>query len=187
MDYFAKRENVEQYKRMLADYDNSWMMQQVRRALPQGSSLLELGMGTGVDLLSLAEDYHVLGSDHSPLFVEDFRAQHADIDVCVLDAVDFSLEQRFDCIFSNKVLQHLSPAQAKASLCCQQKHLAPGGMVLMSLWRGPHRTEFMDTLRFVYYEVHDLLRIVPDGLHIEQVCLYTEMETDDSMLVRLRA
>ena len=58
----------------------------------------------------------------------------------------------YDCIYSNKVLYHLSVTDFKKSLQIQAEHLNENGIVFMMMGYGTHREEFYeDNLRFVYY------------------------------------
>lgn len=90
MDFFLKQENIEQYKLMIKDYDPSFMMQKIDQYLQEGMSILELGMGTGLELKHLSVKYQVCGSDQSPLFVKEFISKNPSIKAIILDAVDFN-------------------------------------------------------------------------------------------------
>ncbi len=187
MGYFDIRENVDGYNKMVEGFDNSFIVGEVEKVLPKNSSLLELGMGPGLDLISLSNSYNVLGSDSSKLFVEDF-CKKRDIKAIVLDAVSVEVEGKFDCIFSNKVLQHLSVEDFVISLENQYKHLNRNGIVFMTLWRGEPREEFEQDgqLRFVYYDLEYLKNIIPNVFDLHQVKYYQEFEKDDSMIVILK-
>ncbi len=188
MDYFQHRENVDLYTNMMAEYDNQFIIKEVCKVLAHGSSLLELGMGTGVDLISLSEYYRVTGSDYSQLFIADFKKK-SDLDVLVLDAVTLETENRFDCIYSNKVLQHLKTDDFVKSLLNQYMHLNPNGIIFATLWAGKHREEFEfdGQLRFVYYDEDTLEKLVPSELEIEKILYYAEFEQNDSFVMILRA
>ena len=186
MEFYRRQENVDMYRAMVRSYDPAPMIAMVRGVLPEGSTLLELGMGTGADLLELAKHYAVTGSDSSPIFLEDFRKAHPEIHVRELNAADFALEQKFDCIYSNKVLHHLSAAEFPKSLQLQSEHLQPRGIVFMTLWAGEYREEWYDDMRAQYHMESDVECLVPAGLTVETMKRYTEMEHDDSLLVILR-
>ncbi len=187
MDYFSNRKNVDLYSSMMEGYDNRFIIEEIQKKLPIGSTLLELGMGTGADLISLSEIYKVMGSDNSPLFVSDFKKK-SKLNVCVLDAVTVDIDQKFDCIFSNKVLQHLSKDDFSLSLKQQSKHLNENGILFFTLWHGKPREEFEfnGELRFVYYDEPSLQSLIPNELTIENIVHYAEFENNDSMLVVLR-
>ncbi len=187
MDYFKNRKNVDLYTEMMADYDNNFVISEVSKILPKGSRLLELGMGTGVDLISLSSEYDVIGSDSSHLFVKDFKKK-SDIEVMVLDAVDINISRYFDCIYSNKVLQHLSKEDFIKSLNSQSRHLSTNGIIYATLWTGEYREEFEfdGQLRFVYYDETTLKNLIPNELQLEQLIYYSEFETNDSLIMILR-
>lgn len=187
MNFYHKPENVQQYRSMMADYDNSTVLHMVREVLPFGSSLLELGMGTGLDLLDLSQNYQVIGSDFSPVFVSDFRREHPEIPVYELNAVDFSLNKKFDCIYSNKVLYHLSAVDFQKSLQIQAEHLSENGIIFLTLWLREFREKvYEEDLRFTYYTEKDIENLLPKNLQIEKMTRYAEMEADDSIAVILR-
>ncbi len=187
MDYFSERKNVDLYSSMMEGYDSSFIVGEVAKRLPKGATLLELGMGTGADLIALSEKYEVIGSDTSPLFVSDFKLK-SDIEVQTLDAVTVEIDKKFDCIFSNKVLQHLSKDAFVTSLKNQSKHLNENGMLFFTLWHGTPREEFEleGALRFVYYDKATLESLVPKELDVENITYYAEFEKNDSMIVILR-
>lgn len=56
----------------------------------------------------------------------------------------------------------------------------------MTLWYGSHREKFYEGLRFVYYTEQEIRKLIPDGLKIEAIERYTEIEQDDSLLVILK-
>ncbi len=187
MDYFKNRKNVDLYTEMMDGYDNNFVINELSKVLPKSSSLLELGMGTGVDLISLSSDYDVLGSDNSHLFIEDFKKK-SDIKAMVLDAVDININRNFDCIYSNKVLPHLAKEDFIKSLNSQSKHLSTKGIIFATLWAGEYREEFEfdGQLRFVYYDESTLKYIIPHELHLEQLIYYSEFEANDSLIMILR-
>ena len=186
MDYFKNRKNVDLYMSMMAEYDNNFIISEVSKLLPKDSSILELGMGTGADLISLSSKYNVIGSDSSNLFVEDFKKK-SNIEVMVLDAVDINISRNFDCIYSNKVLQHLSKDDFIKSLNSQSEHLSTNGIIFATLWAGEYREEFEfdGQLRFIYYDEATIKSLIPSELQLEQLIYYSEFETNDSLIMIL--
>ncbi len=186
MDYFKNRKNVDLYTDMVVGSDNSFVISELKKVLPAGSEILEIGMGTGADTIALSEDYSVIGSDSSEFFIEDFKKK-SDIEVMLLDAVDFDINRTFDCIYSNKVLQHLAKSDFVKSLKRQCRHLTHDGMIFATLWAGEHREEYeLDgQIRFVYYDEFTLRQLLPDELRIAQIIYYSEFEPDDSLILIL--
>lgn len=183
-----KKENVEQYMEMVDSYEPTFIMSNLSKYLEKGSSLLELGMGPGKDLIILSRDYKVVGSDNSNIFINKFKEKNTGIETMVVDAVEMNLDRKFDCIYSNKVLQHLNKHDFIKSLENHKKYLNTNGIVFMTLWRGEHKEELMfdGELRFTYYLEKDVKEIVEKGYEILSLEAYTECDEDDSLLVVLQ-
>lgn len=102
--------------------------------LPVGSSLLELGSGAGEDISFLSSHFRVTASDISAPLVEQLRIRNDVDSVLLLDAITFIAEKTFNCIFSNKLLQHLTDDEIARSLARQHEALSPGGIIAHTLW-----------------------------------------------------
>jgi len=185
MAYYDDPKNVEQYIQMAEGYDGKLLIAVLRQHLPNGETVLELGMGAGKDLLLLAEHYTVTGSDHSRAFLDRFRKLHPDINVLELNAVTLQTERQFDAIYSNKVLYHLTADQLRESLQRQAQILKPGGIALHSFWHGDG-SEDMHGLHFAYYTEASLRQYIGDEYSILTMQRYTEMHEDDSLYVILK-
>ncbi len=188
MHYFMDKKNVEQYIEMTKDYEPMAIVEKLRLYLPEGKSLLELGMGPGRELPLLAKSYQVVGSDYSSIFVDAFKAKHTDIEVMVLDAMTMQTTRKFDCVYSNKVLSHLSINDFHASLQRQAAVLNEEGILFMTLWRGDdHETYVEDMgLRFTYFSEETIRRFAIGHFEVLACEVFTEMEVDDSLLVVLK-
>lgn len=185
MGYYDKQQNVDHYIRMAMGCDGKLLIDVLRRYLPEGSTVLELGMGPGADLLILNEYYEVTGSDSSALFVERFRQQFPLIDVKLLDAITMDTDERYDGIYSNKVLYHLTRDELLASLERQAHALNAGGIALHSFWIGDEESD-QQGLHFAYYSEDKLKGFIGSDYEILDSQRYTEAETDDSFYVVLR-
>ena len=185
MGYFDDMKNVRDYINMADGYDGKELIEVVKKYLKKGSSILELGMGPGKDLGMLAENYNVIGSDLSQVFIDLYRKEHPDADLMVLDAVKMDTHRRFDCIYSNKVLHHLSREDLKKSFKNQYYVLNKGGLLFHTFWRGDHE-EMMQGLRFVYYDPIKILEDVVDDFTLVEMSSYTEMEDNDSFYLVLK-
>ena len=93
MGYWHDEEKVEQYVGATEGYDGRALVEVLQRHLPEGASVLELGMGPGKDLAILAETYPVTGSDVSGAFVDRYLAAHPGADVMVLDAATIETDR----------------------------------------------------------------------------------------------
>ncbi len=186
MGFYETESGIEAYIEMAKGYDGALLIEGLAEYLPAGSSVLELGMGPGVDLDILAQRYEATGSDSSRLFLDRYRERHPGADLLLLDARTLETERRFDCIYSNKVLHHLSAEELHESLVAQDGLLRPEGIAMHSFWRGDKETEWMEGLRFVYHTETTLAAAVSDtGFSVKAMERYSEMETDDSILVVL--
>lgn len=182
MGYFDDKAHVAEYIKMVEGYDGTWVVDQLRSYLKEQSTVLELGMGPGTDLDLLQQYFRVTGSDSSPVFVNRYKTMHPTADVVVLDATQLRVDRRFDCIYSNKVLIHLTKDECKRSLSLQKKVLNPGGIVFHTFWVGD-KTEDFDGLLFVYYTREQLQLLFEKEFTILDMKVYKEFKKDDSIIV----
>ena len=185
MGFYDDEENVEAYVQMEEGYDGRELVAALRQHLPPGSTVLELGMGPGKDLALLAEEFTATGSDRSEIFLRRYRRHHPGTDVLLLDAVTLDTEQRFDAIYSNKVLHHLSVDELQKSLLRQAARLNANGLLFHSFWYG-EGTEENHGLQFTYHTEASLTAVV--GSEFEKVaCVrYKEIDEGDSLYLLLR-
>ena len=88
----------------------------------------------------------------------------------------------FDCIYSNKVLHHLTIEQLKKSLLRQKEVLSRNGLVMHSFWRGDGVEEHHG-LKFIYQTEDSIRTIFSESFDFINVISYTEMDDDDSLYV----
>lgn len=184
MAYFDDPRNVQNYITMAAGYDGRELVTALGKYFPDGAEVLELGMGPGVDLDLLSQQYQVTGSDTSRVFLDRYRKNHPGADLLLLDAETIETSRRFAGLYSNKVLHHLSSEQLQASFLRQQAVLLPEGIALHSFWLGDGE-EFMDGLRFRCYSEDYLHALVEHNFTILESTRYEEFEADDSLYLIL--
>ena len=73
MAYYGNEDNVRQYFEMAEGLDGAILIEVLKEHLPQGSTVLELGMGPGKDLDLLRKTYTATGSDSSEVFLGLYR------------------------------------------------------------------------------------------------------------------
>ena len=185
MGYYDSEENVQQYIAMADGYDGRDLVAKLGEYVPVGSTVLELGMGPGKDLALLGEHFQVTGSDASAVFVERYRAAFPAADVLLLDAVTLETDRRFDAIYSNKVLYHLSRQELAQSFQRQAEVLNANGILLHSFWLGEGEEDFSG-LRSVYYTEESLREVIGEEYEVIEFGSYLEMEPDDSCYVVLK-
>lgn len=170
---------------MAEGYDGQHLVEVLRKILPEGSSVLELDMGPGVDLLTLSKTYQVTGSDNSTVFLERFRRLQPTADLVQLDAAVLDIDRSFDCIYSNKVLHHLTRQELKISFRRQAKILRDMGLLMHSFWFGD-KEETYEGLRFVYYTEQSIQDVIGREYEMIEIRRYTEIDPDDSFYTLLR-
>ena len=185
MGYFDSKENVEQYIKMCEGYDGSAIVEALTRFVPDGATVLEIGMGPGTDLALLETRFRATGSDSSAVFVDRYRELQPDADVLVLDAVTLDIDRQFDAVFSNKVLQHLTLDDARRSLAAQHRILAPGGIAFHTLWYGETLEEHHG-LRFQQYTRESFEALLEGRFDLIDSGRYAEDAEGDSLRVVLR-
>ena len=185
MGFFDTEKGVEQYIKMAEGYDGEELIKILQEYLPENSTVLELGIGPGKDMDILKKSYVVTGSDNSQIFLDKYKEKHQGADLLLLDAVTIQTDRKFDCIYSNKVLHHLTKENLVKSLQRQKELLNPNGIAFHSFWKGS-KTEEMEGLLFTYYEINDLKKMAESDFEILVLEIYTEMEKDDSIYAVLR-
>lgn len=185
-NYYESAENVDSYIDRAKGFDGAALIEHLNTLLPDGATVLELGMGPGVDLDLLAKHYQVTGSDLSNEFLNRYKDIHPEADLLQLDAVHLYTDRQFDCIYSNKVLHHLNLTELEKSLLHQTLRLNKGGMVCHTFWKGSDEDE-MEGMFFKYHEKEALVDIFEMNYELIHCEEYTEMEENDSILVIARA
>jgi ubiquinone/menaquinone biosynthesis C-methylase UbiE len=100
-----------------------------REIIPPGSSVLEVGCGTGT-LLARLFPRRGVGIDFSPRMVEIAAAKYPDLRFLVADAEDFDPGETFDYVIVPDVIEHLiDPGAMFRSVhrCCR-----PGSRVIVT-------------------------------------------------------
>ncbi|MEZ5345280.1 MAG: class I SAM-dependent methyltransferase [Pyrinomonadaceae bacterium] len=183
--FFDIEQNVRNYIESREGLDGRSLIEILKLYLKAGSTLLELGMGPGKDLEILCNTYIATGSDNSAIFTEIYKEKHPDADILILDAVTLRSERKFDCIYSNKVLHHLSRNDLALSITRQHQMLNNNGLLFHTFWKGNNETEFMD-LRFVHYSISELRKMTDHLFEVVEAGSYGEMNLGDSIYLILR-
>lgn len=184
-DYYENAANVENYSKFTPAHDGALLVDMLSAWLPEGATVLELGMGPGKDFKLLSERYKVTGSDFSNAFLERYRAQDSAADLLQLDARTLETDRRFDGIFSNKVLIHLTPSELAESFVRQYEVLNDAGIVLHSFWYGEGEEQFGElTLR--RHNEHDLRALLKGRFDILAIERHAKMKDGDSICVVAR-
>ena len=125
MGFFDTEKGIEQYIKMAEGYDGAELIKILQKFLRADSTVLELGMGPGKDMDILEKSYVVTGSDNSQVFLDKYKEKHQDADLLLLDAVTLKTGRKFDCVYSNKVLHHLTKEDLRKSIQRQKRYAKP--------------------------------------------------------------
>ena len=79
-------------------------------SIPEGSSVLELGCGTG-DLLAAVKPGRGLGVDFSPKMIDRAIQKHADLEFICQDVENLAVDEKFDYIIISDLLTSLLDVQ----------------------------------------------------------------------------
>jgi cyclopropane fatty-acyl-phospholipid synthase-like methyltransferase len=180
-NYYNTKESVEEYIKLAQGIDGRRLIEKLNYFLPPGSLLLEMGSGPGTDFQLLKKEYTVVGSDYSTEFLKRLIRKYKQDEFLNLDATTLETDRKFDGIYSNKVLQHLTDEALKKSITKQAEILNPNGIICHSFWKGEGAEEFNGLL--VNYQTKESLGIL-FGNCFEILLLeeYKEFEAGDSLL-----
>lgn len=185
MTFYDSLDNVEKYVKMCAGYIPDELIKILKSHLKPNLTLLEIGMGPGFDLTALAETYRVTGSDFSEHFIDIYQKKYPEADLLQLDAVTLNTSKQFDCLYSNKVLMHLSSEDLEKSAKRQSNILKKDGLIFHTFWKGTGE-EVMKDLFTQYYLEESLLDIFSPYFNLIDIQSYKEFEEDDSILLIMK-
>jgi cyclopropane fatty-acyl-phospholipid synthase-like methyltransferase len=176
---------MDEYEKMCNDYDGTELYKILSNHLKENSTLLELGCGPGNDIFYLKKHYSVTGSDLSDEFLKRCRKKFEDLPFIKLDAISINTNETFNCIFSNKVLHHLTLEELEKSLKRQQKVIKSNGIFAHTFWIGDK--EFtMEGMLFVYHNREKLLNLISQYFTMLERYDYKEFEDGDSIFIVAR-
>jgi trans-aconitate methyltransferase len=182
MGFFDIEKNCDQYEKMAADYDGTELIEILDKFTNMNDHILELGMGPGKDFDIIRKKYRVTGSDSSEVFVNRYLKRDPDAEVQILDAVTLNTSTKFDVIYSNKVLHHLTRDDFRSSMKRQVEVVKSGGRLFHTFWYGDKVESYSDLL-FNYYNEETLTEFIPEKLKVIRSEIYQEDSPADSMLV----
>lgn len=180
--YYNTKESVEEYIKMAEDVDGGQLIKKLNSFLPSNSLLLEIGSGPGTDFQILKKDYQVVGSDYSIEFLNRLMHNYIKDEFLNLDAVTLSTDKKFDGIYSNKVLQHLTDEALRKSILRQADLLNLNGIICHSFWKG-EGDELFKGLLVNYQTDESLAFLFQDKFEILLLEEYKEFEGGDSLLL----
>lgn len=137
------------YDRQAASYDagrarvlfeRAWL-ERFAHGLPSGGRVLDLGCGAGEPIARwlIENGFRVIGIDLSAAMLAIARRRWPKGDWRQADMRRLDLGERFDGILGWDSFFHLTPDDQRATIPVLARHLAPGGVLLLTV--GPDRAE----------------------------------------------
>ena len=101
---------------------------------PEGSSVIDLGCGTGILTNALSErGYNVIGIDASDDMLAQARANFPAISFIHADAADFMVNAPVNAVFSNAVLHWIDRDNQPKMMKCVHEALKTGGQFVFEM------------------------------------------------------
>jgi SAM-dependent methyltransferase len=115
---------------------------------PDASNLLDLGCGTGLHAINLAENgYHIIGVDQSQDMIDIAHERLNTLPRSISNLLNFnigdirtySINQSFDVVISlfHVISYQVTNSDINKSFNTVSKHLKPGGIFIFDCWYGP--------------------------------------------------
>jgi cyclopropane fatty-acyl-phospholipid synthase-like methyltransferase len=180
-----KTNENKEYRNTSTGNDSKALISILKKYLPEKSSLLLIGVGSGKDFSLLSKHYNVTGSDFSKLLLTVYQNFNPDADLVTLDPVELDTDRKFDSIFSNKVLHQMTESDLVSSLNNQGKLLNSDGLAIHSFWSG-NKEEDHHGLKWVYYTEESLSRLIPADFKIIEIKTYKDRIDHDSICILLK-
>lgn len=172
------------YALMVRFFFKPFVVEQFIEKIDSEKKVLEIGSGTGNDFKILKKTYDVTGSDYSDSFLKILRRKFKNETFLKLNALTMDVNEKFDVIYSNKVLHHFTPEQLRISLKNQYNCLNEDGQVFHALWHGTNKRGAYKDMPDVRYELTDIEALKGD-FRIKEFITYKEMTENDSFIVIL--
>lgn len=180
--FYQTEESVAEYITAAKDVNGRRLIEKLKKHLPQGSLLLEIGSGPGSDFEILKEVYRSVGSDFSTEFIRLLKLHFPQDEFLNLNAVSLDTTRKFQGLYSNKVLHHLHEKELKESILRQADLLESNGIICHSFWKGKGNENFKG-LHVNYYSAENLSLLFQDHFKIITLEEYDEFETGDSLVL----
>ncbi len=183
--FFEDEKTVIEYIEACEGLDGRFLIEILKKHLKPNSTVLEIGIGAGKDLDILKESFKVTGSDYSKVFLNIYKQKNPNADLLLLDAVTLATDRKFDCIYSNKVLHHLSRKNLIKSLNRQKTLLNKDGILFHTFWLGEKAEKFQD-LHFIQYKIDELKELTQKDYKLLEIQTFEEMLINDSVYLILQ-
>lgn len=180
--YYHTKASVDEYIDLAKGIDGKLLIEKLKRFLPSGSSLLEIGSGPGKDWQILNEYFNTTGSDNSAEFLSRLTENNPNNEFFELNASALQTDKKFAGIYSNKVMHHLKDQELEASVKRQYEILKSEGIICHSFWAGTG-TETYKGMFVNYHSKTELKHFFENYFEILLIENYKEFEENDSIVL----
>lgn len=184
-EYYKTSESVQEYINAAKGFSGKDIIEKLKEITASNSTLLELGSGPGTDWKILNEYFDVVGSDFSDEFLKHLKKEFPKGKFINVDASSLEVNMKFDVIYSNKVLHHLSNNQLMNSIKRQSELLNSKGIVCHTIWEGKGDEVFND-LFVNYHTKEELESLFSNNYEVLFLEGYKEFDEGDSLLLIAR-
>lgn len=180
--YYHTKESVKEYIAAAEGFDGAKLIREMSEHLPNGASVLELGSGPGTDWSLLSKKYNVTGSDYSAEFVNYLKTKFPEGNFISVNAATMEVDQKFDAIYSNKVLHHLTHEELENCIQKQAELLTVNGLVCHSFWKG-EGDEMFKGMYVNYHSKKSIKLLFSRYFDVITLSEYEEFEKEDSVFL----
>ncbi|MGL5820416.1 MAG: methyltransferase domain-containing protein [Sarcina sp.] len=170
MNCFKDKESVEKFLKRTKTYDGRVALI-LRSYLKKGASVVNIGINNGKDYEVLSQNYDTIAVDSSEDFINIYKDINRSAEVYKVDDVKLNLNAKYDCIFSNKYLNHLTLEELRESFKNQVEILNDGGKIFHFFGEGVGELH-LSGVKLNLYNEDDLRSVLPDSLEIVKVSKY---------------
>ena len=180
--YYKTKASVEEYIHLAEGVSGKQLIEKLKQILPSNAVVLEIGSGPGTDWKILNNSFNVIGSDNSTEFLNHLISKNPNGEFLELDAITLLTGKKFDGIYSNKVMHHLTDNELTNSIKRQYEILKPNGIICHSFWKGEGSEIFKD-LFVNYHDEVNLIEFFKEYFEILSIEYYKEFANEDSLLL----
>ena len=183
MGYFHRQDSVADYAEQYASQSCKPLLDLLLAQLPKGSTLLELGMGPGADMVHLKQHFQATGSDFSEPFLNLAEQRFPDLPLIKLDAETLATQQHYAAVYSNRLMRYLSDPQLENCLYRLQAVISPGGVFCHSFELGDQPAYLQNGLHIYPRSAEDISDLVGRFFTVEQSAGFTDPQGFEALAV----
>lgn len=173
------------YSLMMKFSKNTFVINEFKSRISNEKKVLEIGSGTGKDYQILRETYDITGSDYSDAFLKMLSKKFKHDEFLKVNALTMDVSDKYDVIYSNKVLHHLLPEQLELSFRKQYDILNDGGILFHTMWKGDNKVTKSNRIHDIAYNEDDIEKL-KGKFRIVDFKVYKEQKDEDSFIVILK-